>query len=90
VSVHNAATPEGSASGRGGLSRDADGSSERSSAIITSTLPAYIVQRLAGADITTFNQWRELGASRRLIFGITKASVKLIDAAAAEALGRAS
>jgi hypothetical protein len=46
-------------------------------------LPPVIGQRLHAAGITTCEQWRALGAKRRMIWGITRSMVEQIDAATA-------
>jgi|HubBroStandDraft_4_1064222.scaffolds.fasta_scaffold176586_2 hypothetical protein len=40
------------------------------------------IRRVLELENITIADWRRLGARRRLIFGITRASVALIDAAA--------
>jgi hypothetical protein len=45
-------------------------------------LPPAILERLAAEGVTTFEQWLALGSKRRAIFGITRATVRHLDALA--------
>ena len=50
--------------------------------LAASDLPGTLIERLARADITDFEQWRALGRRRRLIWGVTARMVDQVDAAA--------